>query len=604
MILTALKELADREELVQNADYQPAAVRWLITLDAGGRPLGGMVDTLRKPSDGKGKSVAATFDVPKRSKRTTQDEPEFVVDKAEYIFGWAEEPRQQPRGKRRHQQYVAEIERAYTETKDEALGALVEFLRAFGAGRLTLPRPESIGAGDLIGFLYYPDPDVSRLISSRPAVAAYWSGRRRQRDGGAAEPEAGREGVRCLVNGKPCVPVRLHPKIKGIPPVSDTKGGVQLTSINAPAFGSYGLEDIGCAAVSPEAADAYEKALNRLLALGYPHPKVAGGSLPTRHFRLSDNTVVAFWSKGGDGGLNLFADSLERGEPEAVEALFKATWKGRPVNFRDPAAFYALTLSGGQGRGTVRGWLETTLGAALTNVQTYFRDLELIRPPADAGKPRPLLGLLRQVAVQGKLDNIAPGLAGDLFAAILAGQPFPHALLGAAVRRTRAERTLYHDRVALIKAYLLRADRAGRLPSSFPEVQPMLDESCPDPAYRLGRLFAVLEKVQADATNASTTIRDRYYGAASATPVVVFPQLLRKAPHHLAKLGGGATTYYEKLVQTICDGLQPPAPFPTTLTLEEQGLFAVGYYHQRQALFTKRTDSAPTVSPEQETADV
>jgi CRISPR-associated protein Csd1 len=96
--------------------------------------------------------------------------------------------------------------------------------------------------------------------------------------------------------------------------------------------------------------------------------------------------------------------------------------------------------------------------------------------------------------------------------------------------------------------------------------------------------------VQQNATNASATIRDRYYGAASATPVVVFPQLMRKAPHHLAKLDGA--TYYEKLIQQICCALQPPTPFPPTLTLEEQGLFAVGYYHQRQALFTKRDKSA------------
>jgi CRISPR-associated protein Csd1 len=245
-----------------------------------------------------------------------------------------------------------------------------------------------------------------------------------------------------------------------------------------------------------------------------------------------------------------------------------------------------LTLSGGQGRGTIRGWLETTLGAVLRNVRHYFDDLDIARPAHDEGKPRPLLALLRQLAVQGKLENIPPGLAAELFADVLDGQPFPRLLLDSAVRRTRAERTLYPDRASLLKAYLLRARRAGLLPQSFPEVKPMLDTDCKHPAYRLGRLFSVLEKVQADATNATTTIRDRYYGAASATPVVVFPQLLRKAPHHLAKLD--SSVFYEKLIQEICDGLQPPRPFPSTLTLEEQGLFAVGYYHQRQSLFTKR----------------
>ena len=127
----------------------------------------------------------------------------------------------------------------------------------------------------------------------------------------------------------------------------------------------------------------------------------------------------------------------------------------------------------------------------------------------------------------------------------------------------------------------------------------MLDEESKAPAYRLGRLFAVLEKIQEDAIGASTTIRDRYYGAASATPIVVFPQLMRKLPHHLSKLD--ASTYFEKIIQQICDGLQPPTPFPSVLTLEQQGLFAVGYYHQRQSLFTKREKPAPEAPQTQTT---
>ena len=215
-----------------------------------------------------------------------------------------------------------------------------------------------------------------------------------------------------------------------------------------------------------------------------------------------------------------------------------------------------------------------------------------MRRPDNEGKPRPLLALLRQLAVQGDLENIAPNLATEMFAAILAGQSFPRAVLDCAVRRVRSERTIYADRASLIKGFPCRAHRAGQFDNTLPEIQPVLDESCLDPAYRLGRLFAVLEKIQEDAIGASATIRDRYYGAASATPIVVFPQLMRKLPHHLAKLD--AATYFEKIIQQICDGLQPPTPFPPVLKLEEQGLFAVGYYHQRQALFTKREKPATT----------
>lgn len=596
MILTALKELAEREGLVKNADYQPCPVRWLITIGPGGAFLG-MRDTLTKPSTSKGKATAATFDVPKRSKRSAQDLPEFLVDKAEYVFGWVEEADQVERGRRRHQLYVEELNRACEHTQDEAVKALLAFFRAFDNGQVTVGPPDSMNPGDLFGFEYSADTDGPRLISSRPALVTYWGCRRRERDNtpgkkskshvDAVETGGCEQLQQCLVTGELCKPVRLHPKVKGIPPISETKGGVPLTSINLPAmtaFESYDLGAFACATVSPSASDAYEKALNRLLSVGYPSP-VDGIPLPIRHFRLSESSVVTFWSKGSDDVVDLFADSVGEGQPEAVEALYKATWKGRPVNLDDSAAFYALTLSGGIGRATIRNWLETTLGAELRNVKQHFEDLKIHRLAADADKPHPLIGLLRQLAVLGKLDNIPPNLASAVFAAILAGRPFPRLLLDASVRRVRAERTLYADRVALIKAYLLRARRSNFLSSIFPEVKPMLDEDCKTPAYRLGRLFAVLEKVRKDA---NTTIRDRYYGAASATPVMVFPQLLRKAPHHLAKLD--SATYYEKLLQSICDALQPPNPFPTTLTLEEQGLFAIGYYHQVQALYTKRSN--------------
>ncbi len=110
-----------------------------------------------------------------------------------------------------------------------------------------------------------------------------------------------------------------------------------------------------------------------------------------------------------------------------------------------------------------------------------------------------------------------------------------------------------------------------------------LDTERTDPGYRLGRLFAVLEKTQEDALpGINATIRERFYSAASATPSMVFPRLLRTYQHHLAKLVPGAKVNREKLVQEIVDGLDT---MPPHLNLEAQALFAIGYYHQRKALF-------------------
>jgi CRISPR-associated protein Csd1 len=582
MILKALVDLAESEGLTSNLDYQPIAVRWIVTLSSDGKMLGEIADTQRPPASGKGRPEVPQRSVPNRSKRTSGASAEFVVDKAGYVFGLVKEKNpNQVRSAEQHRLYKREVDLAAERTGDVGLLALSRFL-----GRPLPDPPAEMLESDLIAFSLYGDE--AGLITDRPAVRAYWAIRRLEAGFGKGDrpPSAGQAPsagpatgtVPCLVTGQACNPVKLHPKIKGVPPRGDTKGGVQLTSVNQKSFESYELEGFGCAPVSQNAADAYEKALNRLLAD------------ERRVTRLSHNSVVVFWSKGDGGLVDLFSDSVSSGDPEAIRALYGSTWKGAEIRLDDASPFYCLTLSGAIGRGTVRAWSETTLGAVMRNFRDYFADLRIARRPDDEGRPRPLLGLLRQLAAQGDMENIAPNIAADLFTAILAGRPFPRAVLDLAIRRVRAERTLYADRASIIKAYLCRARRAGDL--SLPEVQPMLDEKCDSPAYLLGRLFAVLEKVQEDAIGASATIRDRFYGAASATPVVVFPQLTRKLPHHLGKLPGGPATYFEKLIQEIIKGLQPPTPFPHTLKLEEQGLFAVGYYHQRQALFTKRDKPA------------
>ncbi len=597
MILTALKELAEREGLVSNPAFEEKPIHFLLEVSKDGKCLG-----LRPINQSESKKGAKVFfpvprPLPGTRRTGTTIDPCFLVDNASFVLGINapgdvdKKNYSEDELKRRRVVFHDLIREAMVASRDEGLAAVNRFLMEEGTGGQTVTIPADLKSNALIAFALVEDCGLP--LHLRPSVVEYWSQRR-----AAAEP-ANETGLRfqCLITGKPCSPIDKHPPVKKVP--GGTPSGISFVSFNDTAFESYGLERSENAPVSRIAADSYTEALKRLLDETYPDPKTRT-PMPKRNVRLSDDTIVLFWSKGSDEVVDLFADSVGQGQPEAVEALYKATWKGRPVNLEDPAAFYALTLSGGQGRGTIRGWQETTLGAALRNVKQYFDDLQICRPLADTGKPHPLLGLLRQLAVQGKIDNIAPNLASELFAAILEGRPFPRLLLDAAVRRTRAERTLYPDRASLIKAYLLRACRGKLLPSSFPEVKPMLDEDCKTPAYRIGRLFAVLEKVQADATNASTTIRDRYYGAASATPVVVFPQLLRKAPHHLTKFKAGTTTFYEKLIQSICDGLQPPSPFPTTLTLEEQGLFAIGYYHQRQALFTSRNiDNNPAEPTEQ-----
>jgi len=217
-------------------------------------------------------------------------------------------------------------------------------------------------------------------------------------------------------------------------------------------------------------------------------------------------------------------------------------------------------------------------------VRAHFDDIDVIRRDDD---PVPLWRLLIALAPLGDRKRLPPGLAAAVLAAIIEGRAYPRALLEGAVRRARAERDVSMERAALLKAFLVRARRLGVLPDSFPEVTKHMDTSSRSVPYRLGRLFATLEKLQQEALpGTNTTIRDRYFGAASATPVTVFPRLVRGAQPHLSKVK--RAVFFEKLIQEIVEYVPG---FPSHLSLEDQGLFAIGYYHQRQDFFAKKDDA-------------
>ena len=302
-------------------------------------------------------------------------------------------------------------------------------------------------------------------------------------------------------------------------------------------------------------------------------------------------------------------DDLEFHDAEHAGRLFESVRSGKSVTLDDPTPFHALIITGAQGRATIRRYYRTTVGELAGNLKLYFDDIAMEKRFANAPDQPSLSWLVRSLAAQGKYENVAPELAGRLVLAIFDGAPFPPSILAAAVGRIRAEPEnpgkgqVKHtrERLALIRATLNRQFRpranernaaSPRIRALIPrEITPMLDPSCTNNAYCLGRLFAVLEKLQGDAIGSpGATITDRFYGAASATPAAVFATLLRKAQPHLAKLGGA---FYPVLIQEILDLLEPADAFPTTLGLEEQGLFALGFYHQKASLWRGKKKDQP-----------
>jgi CRISPR-associated protein Csd1 len=217
----------------------------------------------------------------------------------------------------------------------------------------------------------------------------------------------------------------------------------------------------------------------------------------------------------------------------------------------------------------------------------HFADIEIVLP--SFARPHPsLFRLLCSTALLGKSENVPPNLQGEVAEAILAGRPYPITLLAAAVLRARAEQDVTPERAAVIKAVINRHRRATGAESE--ELTVALDPANPDPAYRLGRLFAALERAQETASpGLNATIRDRYYGAASSTPITVFPRLLDLNNHHISKIESTTTrAWLERLIGEIVDGIPK---IPPHLSLIQQGDFAIGYYHQRQDFFRKHTVS-------------
>lgn len=393
-------------------------------------------------------------------------------------------------------------------------------------------------------------------------------------------PGGTREGI-CLVTGERSKIQQLHFPVAGV-----CEKPAPLSSINdgaCPAFASFGKAQGFNFPVGTEAAFKYSTALSHLL-----------GQNSRQRFRIGE-TIAVFWAQkevreAEDGFAAVFG---EQDDPDArtaqVRSLLNAINSGQFDGGRGGTLFYILGLAPNVARISIRFWHAAPLHEIARQIRQWFADLKVVRSAKDPEYPS-LFRLLAACAQQGKADNIPPNLGGDIMRAILSGTPFPATWLNAAVLRCRAEQNVTYLRAAAIKASLNRLQRFQPNQSLDKELSDMLDLENTSPAYRLGRLFAALEKIQEEASpGLNATIRERYYGAASSTPVAVFTTLLRLKNHHLAKLTNrGRAVNFERLLGEIMGGLND---FPKHLSLPEQGRFALGYYHQRQDFFSTPSKS-------------
>ncbi len=586
--------LAARGE-VSVPGFAPVQMSFCLVLNQEGEVVD--VDDLRT---GEGKKLRPRIVVaPQPPKRTVGISSGAFWDKTSYVLSRSviddglsaeKRARAEQRVSDEHAAFRARHEKLLAGANDEGLTALAAFIRNWSVELYDDLRHAAAMLDQNICFRldgareYLHDRLATRAALDREAAEA-----------------SGDSGL-CLVTGSSGAVARLHPSIKGV--VGAQSSGAALVSFNLDAFTSYGKSQGANAPVSETAAFAYTTALNDLLSRSDGVDK-KGRPRWRNRITLGDSTVV-FWADSPAGERlidELFSPPSEetdlaemaRGDgadTAKIRKIMQELEALRPMADVAPdlkhEQFHILALSPNAARLSVRFWISGTLGDLAARFQEHWADLAL--EPAPRKRAPALWALLYELAAQGKAENVPAHLAGEMTRAILTGGRYPASLLTQVVIRVRADQDVTPLRAALAKACLARNARKNPTMEGAPV---SLDRQEPNVGYRLGRLFAVFEAAQyAGIGKVNANVKDKFLAAASATPARVFPILLRGAETHLStarkKGKEGRAGRLTKETQDILGGLSARVPFPPILSLEDQGRFFVGFYHQSAELRVPR----------------
>jgi CRISPR-associated protein Csd1 len=626
-MLQELCNLAARERLIGDPAFEVSPIEWLINLKPNGEMIGDFIGThyevelpgsVKPGKKPKTREEVKKFVIPRQINLETgatrsgiKPHAYFMVDKSEYVFGCgpgtkAHQGITDNKLVRRHQSFIDNVRACYEVTAQPELKAILAFLAEIHANGLPVDLPAKAKAGDFYAFVVRPA--IDELAHEIPAVQEYW---RKQ----CSRGDTSNASLNCLVTGQALEEAMKVPLLS-FPGVTT---GVGLVSFNKPAFESYGWSSNENAPISAAASQMATEAFSRLLA--YSYQRQDGQVLQQRNIRITKDTVACFWAKEASG------DDLADGLPAALQAdpggkagqLWRAVWRGKLPPKLDESKFYAVTLTGAQGRAIVRDWYETTVGEVQVSLAEYFHQLDL-RPNTRPGKDKELppqygLRTLQECLVASrKAEDLPSKYASELFAASINRRVrFPSSLLAIALDRMRAEagRDDWIDsyrrdaRTGLIKAILIRNHQLN--------LTPTMDDKNKQPGYLLGRLFACIERMQylaLDQVNAN--IATRYFAAASTTPRLVFNSLLKDLQGHYFKKAqrkrAGAAWMVQRHVCEIQElygeVMDPAQGYPARFSPVDQGLFMVGYHTQRGLYLPPKNKTATPGAPEEAPVDV
>lgn len=580
MILAALNDYYLRlagQDKVPVFGYSKENISYALVLSA----KGDLVDVLDVRDKSGKKPQPKRLTVPQSEKRTIGIKPNFLWDKSSYVLGVS--AKAIGRSNQEHQAFKNLHQHCLIDELDPSLQALLAFLDSWSPDRFQAPlfSEEMLDANFVFRLegeqSYLHEQPAAQLLRAKLLTSS-----------------KSRKGL-CLVTGQWLPLARLHPAIKGVNGAQSS--GASIVSFNLESFCSYDKSQGANAPISEAVAFAYTMALNHLLRRD-KHNR--------QRMQIGDASVV-FWAiadtlEEASNAELVFADLLSPASDDVREAaklrcILDAVAMGSSLRdlglqLDENTQLFVLGLVPNAARLSVRFWQTGSLGLFAQRLAEHYQDLHIEPAPWKNGPAiwRLLYATAPSRDGKAKAEDVTPQLAGEITRAVLTGNRYPRSLLTNVIMRMRADGDVSGLRVALCKAVLVRDLRLG-VKGVNEEVPVSLDKEARNTGYRLGRLFAALESAQCCALGAiNTSIRDRYYGVASATPTTIFPMLLRNAQNHLAKLRKekpGLAHHLEREIGETIDGFG--TQFPRGLTLEDQGRFAIGYYQQSQARFSRKS---------------
>ena len=564
VILKRLYELAEREKLLDDPAFETLPIPIIVKVGDGGEYLGvedrhGIVEIPSKKGPpntkpGRGRE----FPVPKpHGNIANAGFARYFADTLARVLPVSDEKKSIAS----RETFWRQMTEAATATNDQALTAVAAFGRLFITdsqlaerirAEVALVNP---GPGDRCTFSWIHDEGLT--ILDRETVKAWWRTFYRQFD--LARQGGGPRGI-CQVTGEFGPIATVHAtKLSGIP--GGIASGVSLISNDKQAFESYGLEGAANAAIGYRAVDGYTRAIQSLVQEKLHRSKITCGG-----------DLFLFWCRNSDVADDLLA-CVDGTSPELVAKLMDSARGGRETNAADTDKFYCLALSGNAARAVVRDYLETPIPEVRENLRQWFTDLRIISP---AGSEITTTFPLLQLALATALDKdaVSPATPPQLLTGALRAAPFGDNILAACLRRLQAEGTrgFTAARLGLIKLILIR--------KGITMSEQVMNSG--SPAYLCGRLMAVFERAQWGALgDVNANVVDKFYGTASTAPGLVFPRLFKSVQQHISKLENekpGMAGNIKKDLENLCGSVDH---IPHLLKLDQQGEFALGFYHQR-----------------------